>query len=595
MQAGGASEWLQALTSRLQEDNFFLLRGDNCPVMTTRGSRPGSSWADLIFAVLLGRIIDRRNALREASCQVTRPLALPWDGCRCLTPCDSAAPLLEVKEVMWADDIAIPRIVDPMEAATGVGQETRFLTEAFREFGFSLAYGPHKTAGLLTLRGKNSRRAKQAVFGPAGLKGSVPVLLERPPSVNLPLVSTYRHLGSQQAISGGLRPEIQYRISQARAAFAEGRRKVYRNPGIPVKRKALLLGSLVIPRLVFGAGAWGPLLQGEFRLFAGAVWSFYRAVLGIPRDGDQHVDSSTCFAILQLPSPAAVLRHERLTYLGQLLRSGPDTLWAILRADKEHIRLLQEDLHWLHARSWSTTGLPSPSDEWDIWRNFITTSPGKFKGVTKRARSLDVLRHVVVAALNGLYRALVQHCGLQENQPSAEAPRVLSEVCIICKRAFRDRRAWSSHAARKHGYRSHAFLCAQSTVCQGCGKLFASAGRLKRHLLSKETCVHRWGSFLPAEGSSDTPPLHPLSTPVLTPGQFVEPPQGHIRLDISTALLEQLNELDPGDEIAVWGAIESFVEPIEVLRSTVKSWRDALPASEARASTADNMLLLLDV
>ena len=280
---GGASAWLEAVTSRLQEDNFFLLRGDSTPVLTTRGSRPGSSWADLVFAALIRRILDRRNELRAASRQLSKPLSLPWDGLRCLTACDSSAPLLEIQEVIWADDIAIPRVVEAAQAASGVGQEAGFLTDSFREFGFCLAYGPHKTAGLLTIRGRNSRRAKQEVFGPGGLKGSVPVLLEHPPSVSLPLVTSYRHLGSQQSVSGRLRPEIQYRISQAHAAFAEGRRKVYRNPAISIQRKAFLLGSLVLPRLVFGAGSWGPLLQGEFRVFAGAVWTFYRAILGSPQ------------------------------------------------------------------------------------------------------------------------------------------------------------------------------------------------------------------------------------------------------------------------------------------------------------------------
>ena len=223
--AGGASAWLEALASRLQEHNFFLLRDDSTAVMTTRGSRPGSSWADLIFAALIGRIIERRNALRAASKQLSRPPRLPWDGCRSLSPCASTSPLLEVQEVIWADDVAVPRVTEAAQAAPAVSEEAGFLTDSFKEFGFSLAYGPHKTAGLLTVRGKDSRRTKQALFGPAGLRGHIPVLLEHPPSVNLPLVTTYRHLGSQQATAGGPRAEICYRISQARAAFAEGRRK----------------------------------------------------------------------------------------------------------------------------------------------------------------------------------------------------------------------------------------------------------------------------------------------------------------------------------------------------------------------------------
>ena len=65
MSASGASAWLEALTSRYQEGNFFMLRGDDQVVATARGSRPGSSWADLVFAEGLTRVLRRRDELRN--------------------------------------------------------------------------------------------------------------------------------------------------------------------------------------------------------------------------------------------------------------------------------------------------------------------------------------------------------------------------------------------------------------------------------------------------------------------------------------------------------------------------------------------------
>ena len=238
----------------------------------------------------------------------------------------------------------------------------------------------------------------------------------------------------------------------------------------------------------------------------------------------------------------------------------------MLRADAEHLRLLQEDLQWVHAWTWSTTGLPSPGLEWPAWRALIQASPGKFKGITKRARALDVLRHCVIAALHGLYKALTGICGSAGDDPSTHHPGPLTEVCIPCRRAFRDRRSWSSHAARKHGYRSHAFLCAQDSVCRACGKCFASVGRLKRHLLSRQACVQAWGQFQPSMtelAGRSLQPIHPLSVPVGVPGHLVDGPQSHIRLDVSTTLLDQLQDLDPADESAAWNLVESFIEPLK--------------------------------
>ncbi|CAE7613083.1 CYB2, partial [Symbiodinium sp. KB8] len=155
MCAGGASTWLEALTDCFQSDNFFLLRGDDTAVMTSKGSRPGSSWADLIFAALVRRILERRNQLRSERDELSSPLTLPYDGRKCLDPSPGDAAKVSVSEVVWADDLAIPRLTDPYRAAKALGFEASILTDAFKEFGFSLTFG---------------------------LRGLIPVLLDAQPS-----------------------------------------------------------------------------------------------------------------------------------------------------------------------------------------------------------------------------------------------------------------------------------------------------------------------------------------------------------------------------------------------------------------------------
>ena len=594
LSAGGASPWLEALTDSFQSDNFFLLRGDSTAVMTSRGSRPGSSWADLIFAALVQRILVRRNQLRDAQTAVSKPLCLPFDGEKSLNPCPADAPNIDISEVVWADDLAVPRITETAHAAKAVGVEAGVLTDAFKEFGFSLTFGPYKTAGLLTLRGAGSRKARQSVFGPGGLGGSVPVLLEFQNTARLPLVDVYRHLGCQQAPAGSLKQEIQYRVSQARATFAEGRRKVYKNPKISVRRKGHILGSTVIPKLVYGAGAWGPLNSGETRTFSGALWSFYRPLLGIGRCDAQNWDASTCFALLGLPSPSTLLRTQRLLYLGQMLRAGPDELWAVLRADRPHALLLQADIRWLHAWTHHTTELPNPDLEWSAWVSFVQKAYGKYKGAVKRARMLDIHRHAVVAALSGLHRALVLVCGTVEGHAQEEPP-VLKEVCIPCRRAFSDRLSWAGHAARKHGYRSHAYLCAQGTLCLSCGRQFSSAGRLRRHLYARPKCVQDWGSFTPAQTSDSPLDIHALAPPVRIRGSLEPAASAGIRVDVACGLLGDLAGCDPADETEAWNLVTSYVEPIDTLRQTVREWAASDAGDEVRQATAENLLLLLDV
>ncbi|CAE7441316.1 unnamed protein product [Symbiodinium sp. CCMP2592] len=518
----------EALAGRLAEPSALAGRGASpgwkpSPAACKKGSRPGSSWADLIFAALIKRILLRRNELRAECAQVSRPPSFPWDGMRTFQACDDCSDHIEISEVVWADDLAIPRLTQPHQAACALGKAS--------------------------------------------------------PGVLLPVVTSYRHLGSQQTPGGGLRAEIAYRISQARAASAEGRRKVYRNPAISLMRKAFILRSSVLPKLFFGAGSWGPVTKCERRSISGALWSFYRSLLGIGKMEDQHLDAHTCFALLQMPSPSTALRFQRLLYISQMLAVGPPELWACLRADRDHAELLSADLQWLHSYTWRTTGLPCPRQDWASWRIFISQTPGKYKGAVKRAQVLDVHRHTVLAALSGLHRALLLVC---------------SPVCLVCRRAFHSRLAWAGHSARKHGYRSHAHLCATGSTCCACGRSYSSLGRLRRHLVSSPQCVLNWGRFVPdCNGRSDAP--HPLAYPAAVPGCYQLEFEPSIRLDVVAGLLADLNAISPVSEDEAWAAISSYVEPLDALRATVSAWKSEDPSCADRSSTADNMLLLLDV
>ena len=110
--------------------------------------------------------------------------------------------------------------------------------------------------------------------------------------------------------------------------------------------------------------------------------------------------------------------------------------------------------------------------------------------------------HTVVAALSGRHRALIQVCGRARPDVPPQAARSFTEVCIPCRSAFKCLLSWAGHTARKHGYRSHVFLCAQSATCLACGRQFSSIGRLRRHLTARAQCVNSSGSFTPAESPS---------------------------------------------------------------------------------------------
>ena len=591
--AAGASGWLEAVSHRLTDATWFVLQQDDVPVVTSRGTRPGSSWADILFSFVVKKILRRRDALMgQPMSRAASEVSLPYDQIRSLHPC-TTADRIPLGDLIWADDIATMRAVPDAASLPPVMQTVTGNTcDAFTEHGFRLSFGRNKTAILAQPVGCGARAVRRHLFGHKGMKGSLRALRENDVPVSVPLVSAYKHLGAQIAVAGNLDAEIAYRVSQARAAFAEGRRKVYKAPGIAIRRKAFILRSFVLPKLFYGSGSWPPLSCRDQQRFYGALWAFYRQILCIPAGADQHFSFATVLTLVDLPGPRTALHVQRLLYLGQLIRHAPPELWALIKLDCPYAALMQESVRWLRGWTHATCPLPDPDIAWSEWVSIVETSPGKYKGWIRRAQGLEGKRCQVVASLDGLYRALRSFIE-PAAPPAAPAPRA-QEVCIPCRKLFQSRVAWACHAQKIHGYRTHAHLLRRSVtapICLACGKVYASPGRLQRHLMYSVSCVQEWGTFRPdcqqvGQAHSQAPPEQLTGTHGGDPTLVFHP-------GVSEPLLQALLAADPADEQVLWDILTEHIEPLQVLRATVNSWAARVDQPSA-ADTAENLLLLLD-
>ena len=379
----GASGWLKALTTVINEDTWMCLQNDDTPVQTRRGTRAGSAWADLTFARIL-----KVKASFQSSPQVQSGSAqVQWDGRRDWTTPESPSTSVPLSELIWADDLAACVEADlASDLPRAVGVEVGALDDAFQCHGFDLSYGPRKTAAILCPRGKGSREVRRRIFQK---DPSIPMLREHAGASVLPVVDSYRHLGVIHMHDGGMRQEIRQRCALAWTAFREGRSRVFRCRRVAVARRGVSLDTLVISKLRFGCGAWPPLGCAEGRLFGGTLFSLYRATLGLSHRDDQHISLATCCALLCLLDHDSLLKVEQLRYLRQLVAHAPDVLWALLRQDTGYLRLLRDALEWLYARVGATSNLPHPLENVEPWCEVCRSRPGLFKGLVKRAKGLS--------------------------------------------------------------------------------------------------------------------------------------------------------------------------------------------------------------
>ncbi|CAE7832345.1 unnamed protein product [Symbiodinium sp. CCMP2592] len=280
-------------------------------------------------------------------------------------------------------------------------------------------------------------------------------------------------------------------------------------------------------------------------------------------------------------------------YLRLLVTAGPDELWAVIRADTAYLSALRGSLEWIFSWTHRTCTLQHPLDDWQQWCVFMREQPGRYKGLLLRAQALANCRQRVIAALDGLYRALRAQAPVAA--PECTQGGTMPEACIPCAKLFPSRVAWAGHAARVHGYRSRAFLLGRSPLCLACGRTYGTVGRLRRHLLCSARCIPNWGSFSPAENTGDLLACnHPQMPPFSVPGSFATPETSMNREDFSSVLLTELNALPVCDESVVWDTVIEVIEPLQTLRTTVQRWADDHPGVEWIHRAADNVLLLLD-
>ena len=84
MAAGGAGDHMRAMVQELYRDTWAVARygGPGRVSHSMAGSRPGESWADLIFSFIYGNIMREIYAAKEKGFS----MQVPWDGESCSGP-----------------------------------------------------------------------------------------------------------------------------------------------------------------------------------------------------------------------------------------------------------------------------------------------------------------------------------------------------------------------------------------------------------------------------------------------------------------------------------------------------------------------------
>eukprot|EP00438_Fugacium_kawagutii_P024345 Skav222445 [mRNA] locus=scaffold993:74343:79400:+ [translate_table: standard] len=498
------SQLQQNIIKTLHSSTWFRVDRQEDTVMTTVGSRPGDSYADIVFGLLFSHVLKGLQACLRQEQLLTlvssRDRPSLWAEATGLSE-DFLGPT-------WMDDLSIAVAAkDSHELLSKTARVTGHLLDHCRKHGMQPNLQRNKTEILMVLKGRGSRELAPQLFSDAGPR-AIPVLTDTG-VVDVKVVSQYKHLGTTLHHSGFNGPELRQRMAQAHQAFGEHSRLLLRNQALDNTKRIQLFDSLVLSKLTYGMETWLLATDRQADSFESSLLRLYRRLLPYRPEG--YYTKTEIMDTTGLPAGPLLRRRARLRYLGTIFKCADRHVWSVLHLDEAWIKTIHEDLHWMWQQLRGSSSLPDPSSEWSEWEALLQNQPKRWKKLVKRA-----VQHELYSVANArgvatthadLHATLCAH-GMPPplNMPEPAACDLFG--CLSCRLRFRSKAGEAVHMNRVHGRRAKVRQLIDGTHCAACLKEFHTITRIQRHLEHSHHCrttLLAWGhdgGHLPGIGSA---------------------------------------------------------------------------------------------
>eukprot|EP00438_Fugacium_kawagutii_P010157 Skav235745 [mRNA] locus=scaffold1612:161426:167122:- [translate_table: standard] len=553
VQQANLSVWHRQAVSAIHSTTWFQVPGQADYIQTTRGSRPGDCFADVIFSFVLTRLLGALQALFAEHDLLEYIPDVPdgpfWQGAQGQVPCIGP---------VWMDDICLVFSGSDADSLlqkvqTGVS----LFLDCCRGFAFTPNMDKGKTEVLFALRGRGARRVQRILFTTEPSHRLHVVCENGVEAVHV--VGAYQHLGGQAHHAGKSTQEARKRLSIAHCAFSQHRKLLYHNANLSFEKRKQLMLMLVLSKLTYAMDSWVLETNADKKMVHSGVLRLYKRFLRIPHD--QEISDEEVLHRAGLPSPTDLLRRSRLRYLAQLYACSDSVPWGLLQQDVAWTALLRSDLHWMWQQLKNASFLEDPLDHYSQWEEVIRHSPGYWRRLVNRACEHAVRQRQLHYRVHSFHKTLAEiHCEVGTLAPPVFEYQVPQpeeiHACLPCQKWFSTRAALGAHLFRHHGQCSRLRSLYDQTACGACLKEFHTAKRLQSHLRTNEMCRrHLLGSRIrcdpmPGIGSTEDARKEACRDGLIPTLQAEGPlPQQHLGADhdgehveLRTALAELLLE-----------------------------------------------------
>ena len=458
------------LRSHLRGTWFTLDLAGTAVQHTRSGTSPGSPLADLLYQFVQSRFM--RNVVTELA-----DLGL---NIRVQLSPDPVCPQ------GWADDVAVLLPLCTADCLVArIQQCLPVLDRSSRAMGVALNYDSGKTEVLVCVRGKGSVSVRRQLLSPD--EPVIPVSLSVERSIQLRVVERYLHLGNIVCTSATCLDDVKGKVQSADGVFRRLQSTLLQNPELRPQEKTLLVGSLVLAKVKYGAGLWVTRSAAEERSVHNALSKYWRmACRSITGHCTKFLDENEIASILGVLTATEALRVERCRQLCTACENGPGFLWHCL----------------LTAKAWLQAAL---TDLCHVQESLSSARTGPYDVTLDTLQKLQSQHHTVRAQI----KRYAAHCIAVRGQAKASAEAKATAIaafeakggillpapvvtqghlpCDFCSLRFSSRANLAAHL-------KSAVSVASGSACSVCQVEWWTTFRLREHLRRSPDCLRVYQS-----------------------------------------------------------------------------------------------------
>eukprot|EP00973_Karenia_brevis_P017111 2349235-Karenia_brevis.AAC.1 len=265
----------------LHKGTWFSIEGVCDVAKTAAGAQAGVALADLVFSLLMYKVISRvRRQLELADLIFKFPdvadEAVEIFGGNVQELADAA----RAADASFVDDAVFPVVGDSKHIESKTSTALSIILRVFSEHVLVLNFMKGKSEIVFSFAGRGSQDARRKIFHENGSRVCFKGL--RGEDVSIGVVDIYKHLGTHFCIGETLLPEVKYRCGNMMAVVPSIAKSFLHDPQISLNKKSHVVQAVLFSRGFYNAGAWPVLRQAEMSKMHACTMKVYRSAFADP-------------------------------------------------------------------------------------------------------------------------------------------------------------------------------------------------------------------------------------------------------------------------------------------------------------------------